>query len=152
MEAVQKAEAEKVDLIYSNEAIKQMASIQIMDTICGQVDRREDSLKVTVMKGSREGNNYLIIDSVMAVKNEYSFGTAGFDEVNKNASDSSLRMLFDKDNNRITIGAYDPEFAERVMSLDADEVIKEFDAIGLTNGQKNALKDRLLGGAGGFAP
>ena len=145
MEAVQKAEAEKVDLIYSNEAIKQMASIQIMDTICGQVDRREDSLKVTVRKGSREGNNYLIIDSVMAVKNEYSFGTAGFDEVNKNASDSSLRMLFDKDNNRITIGAYDPEFAERVMSLDADEVIREFDAIGLTNGQKNALKDRLLG-------
>ena len=81
----------------------------------------------------------------MAVKNEYSFGTAGFEDVNKNAEHSSLRQLFNKSKSRISIGAYDPDFADRVMDLNADEVVRIFNANGLSDEQKEALKDRLTG-------
>ena len=145
MEALEFAREMQMNLMYSGEAIKQLKTIQIIDMICGQVNRTDDSLRVTVKEGTREGVDYLVITGVMAVKNEYSFGTAGFEDVNKNAEHSSLRQLFNKSKSRISIGAYDPDFADRVMDLNADEVVRIFNANGLSDEQKEALKDRLTG-------
>ena len=144
-EAVNAAREEEINLIYSTNAIKQMSVIKIMDVICGQVNRNEDSLKVVVQNQYIEGEEYLVIESVMAVKNEYSFGTAKFDDVNKDSEYSSLTEFFSESKRSVLLGLYDPDFADRVMALNVDDLVEKFSTTDLTIGQINALKDRLLG-------
>ncbi|MBQ1526662.1 MAG: hypothetical protein IIZ75_05980 [Lachnospiraceae bacterium] len=144
-EAIAAANKYQLNLVYSRKAIKQLTTIQIMDTICGQVNRNEDSLKVKVSVKAIEGEQYLLIESVMAVNNEYSFGTAKFKDVNKTGTHSTLRQFFDPKKKRMNLKVYDHEFADRVMNLNVDDVIQKFSADGLNPDQTDALRDRLKG-------
>ncbi len=134
-----------VNLVYSEEALMQLTTIHIMDTICGQVQRDENSLRVHVDLGSKEGENYLFITSVMAVNNEYSFGTAGFDAVNKKGVQSTLKPLWNEEKGRMTLLLYDVQLADRILGLDLEAVKQAYRDKGFDEERIDALINRLEG-------
>lgn len=144
-QALEDARKLNVNLIYSDRALMQLTTIQIMDTICGQVNRDLNSIKVFTETGSREGENYLIIRNVFASNNEYSFGTADFQTVNKTAEESSLKKLWDEKENRLSLDVYDFEFADRILSMDENELRKTFTDAGFSGDTVEALTDRFKG-------
>ncbi|MCR5746860.1 MAG: hypothetical protein K6G03_04060 [Lachnospiraceae bacterium] len=138
--------AKKLDynLIYSKTAMEQISVIRLMDVICGQLNRDESSLRVEVNTGSREGENYLIITGVKAIKNEISFGTAKFDDININSEHSTLKPLLNNKTGKLDLRIYDTGFADKLIATDTDKLIEDFRKSDLLNAEQiDALKDRL---------
>ncbi len=143
-EALTMAKQLGYNLIYSKDAMQQISVIRLMDVICGQLNRDESSLRVEVKTGSREGENYLIITGVRAIKNEMSFGTAKFDDINIKGEYSTLKPLLNSKTGELNLLIYDTEFADKLLSTDTDKLIDEFRKSDLLDTEQlDALKDRL---------
>ena len=139
-EALEKARSANINLIYTEDALRDITTIQIMDMICGQVQRTEESLLVKVRKGSKSGENCYLITGVMATNNAYSFGTSKFKNLNQTSKYSSLNKIC-SNNGSLKFAVYDIELADRIINMDLNDLEKEFPD--LKGKRLDALKDRF---------
>ncbi len=134
---------EKISFVYSQEAISQLQTIQMIDLICGQVKRDQDSLRASFELRDIDGFKQYVITSVVAVDNTMSFGTASFDEMNRDGELTTNKKIVR--NGKLIFGGYDWEVGEKILALDADAFGERLKGLGLDNAHVDAFKDRIRG-------
>ncbi|MBP3198698.1 MAG: hypothetical protein J6N21_17075 [Butyrivibrio sp.] len=142
-EAINIALENKINLIYSNEAIEKMNTIRLIDTICGYRNRTEDSFKVWTKIDVVENKSYLIIEDVEARFNGESFGLEKFDDINKK-EDGTTQEEIVSTNGKLKTYYYDMNIAKEILKLDPIEVTKALqERAALSENQAQAFLDRL---------
>ena len=108
----------KVDVEYTPLALKQAWQLQVLDLICGQVDRHINNYACTYRYDKKNGR--LFITSVKGFDNDMSFGTKTLSELNKGAN---VKMLIDR--GKISIPFLPKEFYDRIMTIDPKVIAHE---------------------------
>lgn len=125
-------------LRYSPEVMRQLSSLQLMDSLCGQVDRNASNY----MLEYEDRDGFRVLTKVTAIDNDISFGKLPFDRVC--AGLSSLPGLVDEATGKITLPALDADLCNRLMAL-TPAVLRFALADLLENDEIDALCSRLQG-------
>ena len=127
---------------YSPNAYKQIMALQVLDMICGQVERNSSNFLCTYKKD--EKGNY-IIDKVTAIDNDLSFGNISFDQMEHygNTKQGPARSIVDRFGN-MQIPAIDNELAQSILNIKPEELEYRMLDI-LSKKERKALVDRLKG-------
>ena len=143
--AIEYSRATKKNLSYSLEALRQLATIQIIDMICGQKNRRPDSFLYKLKEQEIDEETYLMIEGVKVTDNTLSFGEDSFDTLNKNSGENEeicTKQLVSKRGN-LTVAYYDERVADTIISLDQTLIRTYFLAAGIEQKKADALIERL---------
>ena len=135
------AEAEKKKVSYSPEAYKQILSLQVLDVLCGQVDRHSSNFLCSYTKD--EKGNY-IIDKITAIDNDLSFGNLSYDKF-KDYGDSLQgpgRSI--EKNGELQMPAIDYDLAINILNLKPSDLEYQMKDL-LSKSEREALVDRLKG-------
>ena len=68
---------------YAGPAIEQLSTLQIFDTICGQIDRNGSNYLVEGHEETIYGARTFMITSIQGIDNDISFGKLSFSDINK---------------------------------------------------------------------
>ena len=136
-------------------AFDQFMKLQVLDIICGQVDRNygnymfqstvDDKAKTTAY--ATKGK--VFVESLVAIDNDMAFGTLSYNDIVSPKEDADglgktqLKSMEDKQGN-ILIPALDSEFAEKILAIRPEMLELVFGRM-LTPDEVLALKDRLKG-------
>ncbi len=144
-EAIEYSKATKKNLSYSIEALRQLATIQIIDMICGQKNRRPDSFLYKLKEQEIDEETYLMIEGVQVTNNTFSFGEDSFDSLNKNREEGEEVCTKQVVANRgdISVAFYDERVADTILSLDQTLIRTYFAAAGIEEKKADALVERL---------
>lgn len=66
-------------VVYTPEAMRQFSCLQLLDSICGQIDRHTSNIFVT----SEEKNGQIVITGVQGIDNDMAFGELDFEKIKK---------------------------------------------------------------------
>ncbi len=141
-EALYEAEQQGVPLMYSDEALEQMVTIQIIDFIMGQTKRDENSFKVNVEIRNVENIDYLVITSVMAENHENCLGKETADDLNQEKKGLSTRHIFDEEDNLLILG-YNHQVADKILAMDTVKLSEYFRNAGVSEENIDAMQGRL---------
>lgn len=122
------AENEGVRIIYSENAVRQLTNIRIMDTLFGRKTRNLDSLKYNASTQIVFGEPRIVISSVSTNDIDFFQRKDAGEEIGERVKKVSV---LDADG-KLNIGAYDRKVADRIMSMSAAECLTEFEKIGIT--------------------
>ena len=86
-------EAGRNNVVYTPEAIRQFSSLQLFDTICGQIDRHEANIFVTTVKIG----NQTVITGVQGIDNDLAFGKLNYETINSNFKTNHLPAFVTED-------------------------------------------------------
>lgn len=125
-------------LRYSPEVMRQLSSLQLMDSLCGQIDRNASNY----MLEYEDRDGFRVLTKVTAIDNDISFGTLSFDRAKSGIS--ALPELIDKPTGKITLPALDEDLCNRIMAL-TPAVLRFALADLLENDELDALAQRLQG-------
>jgi hypothetical protein len=129
-----------IPLTYSPEAVRQLACLQMMDMICGQIDRNTGNFFV-------ETEEYepgkLRVVSIQGIDNDMAFGVVDYAELNQFADGTQMLPVFEKDG-ACTLPALDGNLVAAVNSL-SDEVVRHSMQDLLNEREIECLLDRLHG-------
>ena len=142
-EAMNAAMENKINLMYSKEAICKMNTIRLLDTICGNTNRTEDSFKVWTEIKNIENKSYIVITDVQARFNGESFGLENFDAINQKKDGTTQEEIVSK-NGSLNTYYYDINIAKEILKLDPIQVTKALEeSASLSKEQAKAFLDRL---------
>ncbi|MCR5403339.1 MAG: hypothetical protein K6E91_05880 [Butyrivibrio sp.] len=133
-----------LNVVYSENALKQLTTIRIMDTIFGKTKRDINTLQYNAATQPVLGEMTIVISSVLNTSNDGYFGrTIKANAGQDNPNEKNVSIL--DENGDLNIGAYDRTVADRIMSLSAEGCFAEFekDGIALTEEEKAAFSERL---------
>lgn len=125
-------------LRYSLEVIRQLSSLQLMDSLCGQVDRNASNY----MLEYEDRDGFRVLTKVTAIDNDISFGTLSYDHAKSGVS--MLPQLVDEPTGKITLPALDKDLYNRIIAL-TPAVLRFALADLLENDELDALAQRLQG-------
>ena len=125
-------------LEYTPEMIRQLSALQVLDWICGQLDRNTGNYFV---QEKIEGKKH-ILSGVQGIDNDFSFGVFQYKDLNYR--DGSLQLPQAEANGRCTLPRIDEKTAEAVFALN-DETVKHVFADLLSDKELEALLDRIHG-------
>ena len=132
-------QGQKPTLEYSPEALRQLTLLQLMDSLCAQVDRNASNY----LMQWHEENGRVVVTGAMGIDNDVAFGAMSYESLK--AGRNSLRGIeLDNDPGMCSIPVIDKEFYERLMAL-TPEVLEYSLCDLLSQEELNALKDRLKG-------
>ena len=143
-EAVKRAKEIGKNLTYSMEALKHIGTIQIIDMITGQKNRRPESYIYTLEEQKIEGEDYLVISSVSVSTSVKAFGTDTIEDLNKDQTGEDIytrRMI--RSNGTVLTATYDFGVADGILSLDPEILRNYCAAEGLGEDAANAFMTRL---------
>ncbi len=137
-----------VNIIYSENALKQLTTIRIIDTIMGKKTRSLNSLVYNARTESVFGQNTLVIASVLTKENSGFFGRdvdahPNNEEAGEFSKEVDVSILDEKGN--LKIGAYDRNVADKIMSLSSKDCLSMFEENGmnLTKDEKEDFVSRF---------
>lgn len=144
-EAVAYSREHGKNLSYSYEALCQLATIQVIDMICGQKNRRPESFVYKLKERKVDDETYLMIVNVKVTDNTLSFGTETFEELNRDSEEEEeiCTKKLVNDNGTLTISSYDEQVADTIISLDPALMHTYFLNMGLELNKADALSERL---------
>lgn len=145
-EIMRSAQNNNLNIVYSEKALKQLATIRIMDTIFGKGSRNMNTLQYNAATQPVLGEMSIVISSVLNTSNDGYFGRTVKAPGEKGKDDPNEKDVSILDENGdLNIGAYDRNVADRVMSLSAEGCFAEFEKSGitLTDEEKTAFTERL---------
>ena len=129
---------------YSLNAVEKLASLQVFDIICGQVDRHRNNYLVTTKETKRPGKTPLVtMEDVKAIDNDLSHGMLTYEEIKENQLYQQIRSIEDKDGN-MRIPAMSDTLATAIENLTpgmVDYLLIDL----LTRSELAALKARIKG-------
>ncbi|MBE6008166.1 MAG: hypothetical protein E7235_03085 [Lachnospiraceae bacterium] len=101
-------------LVYTPEAIRQFSSLQLLDTVCGQIDRHYSNRFVT----SEEFEDRIVIKSVQAIDHDLSFGNIKFEDLRfKNSHLPPIHMK-----GKFSIPALDEELVHILREMTKEDL------------------------------
>ena len=120
------AQKANVHVKYSAEALKQIAKMQVLDAICGQIDRKGDNFfgQYTV-----DTNGDYVITGITAIDNDMAFGDLTIADMSKQIKKENLISL-------------PQEFVDKIMNLEPAVIAHELSDI-ITADKVDALVVRL---------
>ena len=139
-----------LNVIYSENALKQLSAIRIIDALFGKSTRALNTLMYNARTQLVFGEETIVINSCMSINNDGFFG------IRKNApviaQNNGKVNFYDvehdekivDENGKLTLGAYDRELANRIISLSPKECLVSFEKSGivLNEEQKEAFTQR----------
>lgn len=119
------------DVDFSEQALRQIADIQIVDMLCQNTDRHGKNL---LYQFKKDENGKVIVDGVKGIDHDCSFGTADFtnDSIN-NGLVGVNRLKYCSES-----------AANRIMALDKNSVQLALKDLRLSDDEKNAVWNRAL--------
>ncbi len=140
------AEADKLGLplMYSDHALEQLQTIQMIDFILGQTGRNQDSFVVNYQVKCVENQNYLVISDVKARNHIQSLGDESFDEINKESDGNGIqtRQLINS-KGLPNLAGYNTKVAGKIVTAYSKTVLEAFRSMGLEEKKCQLLKERL---------
>lgn len=127
-------------LRYSPNALKQMATLQLFDILCGQVDRHNSNYLVT----SHEEGNRIYIDKVVGIDNDLSFGALMYADILKKGQGGLNRLKNIEDADRLKLPYMDEEIVNTIKALDPKVISYQMADI-LNVLERKCLEDRIRG-------
>jgi hypothetical protein len=103
------AESEGIKIIYSENAVRQLSNIRIMDTLFGRKTRNLDLLRYNAATQIVFGEPRIVISSVIAKDTDYFGDKAGIEEAGERVRNVSVLG----EDGKLCIGAYDRKVADR---------------------------------------
>ena len=125
----------------SNNALKQLNSLQIFDVLTGQLDRNPRNLIIKKVHNISE-----VVDGVKGINNDMCFGNLSYKDYTLNsvlAKYNEIKPIEDK-NGRFNLAIIDKEFYDNVLSLDDEFVKNQFSDL-LTPNEISYFLDRIHG-------
>ena len=117
------------DVSFSDQALRQIADIQIVDMLCQNTDRHGKNL---LYQFKKDENGKVIVDGVKGIDHDCSFGTADF------TNDSINNGLVGV--NRVKYCS--ESVANRIMALDKNSIQLAFKDLRLSDEEKDAVWNR----------
>lgn len=125
-------------ITYTPEMARQLSTLQLFDTICGQLDRNTGNYFVQEKFDGRKH----ILSSLQGIDNDFSFGTLRYAELK---SDGGLLKLPQMEIDGLcTLPCVDEQAVTAIQALN-DEIVKHAFADLLSSAEIDALLDRLHG-------
>ena len=130
---------ENISIVYSENALRQLSTIRIMDTLFGKTTRNMESISYNTATQLVFGEPKIVIRGVRIIAKGYlsqkSYITDG--------QEKSVSVLDEK--GKLNIGAYDRQVADRIMSLTAQQCLEEFaeQKIEISEEEKQAFTTRF---------
>ena len=118
------------EIIVSPEAMKQLSSIQVMDFLCGNVDRHPGNLFYQMDFSDKD---YIKIAGVQGIDNDASFGTVEF-------KTGDLNLFMSKLND---IKVIDDKLAENILKITPEQIEEKIRLAGLSKEELAAAQERL---------
>ncbi len=144
-DALEKANSLNLPLMYSDAALRQLQTIQLIDFILGQTKRSQDSFVVDYGVQSVENQDYIVIRAVAVRDHDNCLGGESFEEINKEYEDGkgiSTRQMINE-NGYTNLVNYDFKMADKIIELDPKEIIGVFKRMGLEDKKCDLLKERI---------
>ena len=129
-----KANNPKLKFRITPNAQKELIALQVLDTICGQIDRNLGNYFISIT----QSGNIVNIDSIQAIDNDLAFGKL---KLTASRDNNQLPAFIDKDGNA-TLSHIDKDIAEKVLGL-SPNTLKFIFADLLSSSEIDALIDRL---------
>ena len=124
---------------YSAKAVRKLSDLQILDIICGQVDRHGNNFFLITI----ETKEKIIADDVNGIDNDLSWGTLTYEEILDAQKYQQIRSAQNKDLS-MRIPAMSSQLAEKIMQLTPGMV--EYLLIDLLSKEEiEAAKNRVAG-------
>ncbi len=129
-------------LSISREVLLDLNSVQLLDTICGQVDRHKGNIMVDTEKYEENGQTKYKIKSVKGIDNDMSFGNITYKMI-QHVSRKQMVRFEDKDG-LCHMKKLDKKLVEHLTSL-TDEMVEYSMKDLLSKEEMAALLDRIHG-------
>ncbi len=139
-EEISKAADEgNMSVIYSENALRQLSTIRIMDTLFGRQTRNSKTISYTAASQMVYGEPRIVIRSVDIKDYNY------FSEQEQIEGGREININVLDNNGKLKMGAYDRKVADRIMSLTAEKCLEEFGAQGIkiSDDEKQAFTNRF---------
>ncbi len=134
-----KAEDEGKTVTYSMNAYKQIMALQVLDVICGQVDRHTSNFLCDYK--TDDAGNY-VIEKITAIDNDLSFGNLTFEQLNQLSDMGGTPCKSIASQEQFNIPALDHETAQNILSIKPEELDYQMMDI-LSETERAALINRL---------
>lgn len=155
----------RMNILYSDQAKKDLANIQVMDVILGIYDRPQNSLRYQAKNELLNGEQTVVIQSVLALSNPGAYSTLSPKQLNeakpkevrlstKEKAVGEERSIVDLQEQHFhsklegkegILLQTSPTLLEGIQKVNTDQLAEQLAATGnaLTKDQQNALKDRM---------
>ena len=130
----------KKTLRYSPNALKQIANLQLLDILCGQVDRHNSNYLVT----SHEEKTEIYVDKVVGIDNDMAFGSLAYADILKKGARGLNRLKNFEDFDKLVLPYLDQAVVGAIKALDPKVVSYQMADI-LTKIERECLEDRIKG-------
>lgn len=131
--------AEGLPVVTSPKMMKELMNLQILDTICGQLDRNSSNLFFTYEKK----NGKLILTGVTGIDSDMAFGLTDYHALEK-SQDGFLQLKPIEQNGVCTLPYLDQTFCEQILALDKNTVFFVLSDL-LKRSELDALWKRIEG-------
>ncbi len=126
---------------YTGNSLKGLCNLQILDILCGQVDRHSGNYMMTY---TIDGNGDYCYDKVTGIDNDMSFGCLGYNEIFGKGEKGYHEIRNIGDFNGIKIPGIDADLAQRIINLKPEFIEYQMLDI-LDKTERYYLIDRLKG-------
>ncbi len=131
-------------LRYSPKAYQQLLSLQVLDILCGQVDRHNANYRVVIGRPDRTTNEVPILQ-VKGFDHDLSFGKYKYKDVQKIEMDNpSIRLRGIETDNEFHIPAMSEELADNILGWSPEMLTYKFIDI-LSQNELSYMIDRVTG-------
>ncbi|MEG1404710.1 MAG: hypothetical protein RSC52_04305 [Oscillospiraceae bacterium] len=128
---------------YTPEMVRQLSMLQVLDTICGQIDRNSTNIFVT----TREENGVVHLTGLQGIDNDLSFGDLTYSSLTQDNSGVNMLPTFEVNKNgekRCSLPALDGNLVAAISALNHETVTHVFADL-LSQNELAALIDRIDG-------
>ncbi|MBR1628076.1 MAG: hypothetical protein IJ679_02270 [Lachnospiraceae bacterium] len=126
-----------IEFKYSPEAFRQLINLQVLDLICGQVDRHQGNYLCT------RDENY-VVKSISGIDNDMAFGSLSYSTIKKTGRRGLNRIRNVELNGEMSLPAMDRAFANRLLAIKPEMI--HFALVDLiAKKDRDALIGRLQG-------
>ncbi len=123
---------------YSVQAVRSLLNLQILDIICGQVDRNNGNFLAT----SKMENGTCVIDKITGIDNDMAFGCLSYSDICKDTINKKVSGIFE--NGKLRVPCIDNALAKQILDLNIETVrFKMIDL--LSKEERDYLADRIRG-------
>ena len=126
---------------YSPEALKQITSLQILDIICGQIDRH-DANYIGDFEKQEDGN--VILKGIKGIDNDLCCGKIKYNDIVSRGSMGYNRIKNIENGGRLTIFAVDVSLMQKICAIKPEVLDYQMCDL-LSKEERVALIDRLMG-------
>ena len=140
MEDIQKKEPD-AKIQYSGNAIKQLTSLQILDIICGQIDRHHANYLADIVKIADKSYE---VKKIVGIDNDLAFGRLKYKAIKGTGKAGFNRIKNIEGDDGLLLPAVDKVLAQKIIDINPE--ILDFQMCDLlSKDERKALIDRLKG-------